>query len=717
MELNNLTLKAPYSGDISQGEDKDMKTMFESNSGEYFSSTIREHIQNSIDAKSDNQDTVIVTLTRKKMNLSFYPFEELSRIIDLCIEKLKFNARGSEAALKEITTYHMLKEIKDRVKNLNPSSVPCVLIEDNCKGINGETRFPNFTEGKTRAQELFNKNESVKDIAESSKLGAFGVGKFTAFLISDLLTVFYDSSFKGKRKFIGYSKLISYIDKQDNDQIFAPNVFYGSPNPDYKNESDWHHYQSEALLRTVNGDGLTTVIPNFETEDISWAEKVKFYGISSFFQKIFDGSLEIVVNDEIHNNHTLINSKTVKKTFLQMELTDEIKNENEIEYLLTKTFVDGENDIYQKTIEEIDINIKKGFEGKLTVEVYKNQELAELLENKSYDLKKNFRIVRQGMLTRDVRYPKKVVPSMDLSICGFVYFKDSPKLEGILNLLETQSHDSHSERRIKEKNRIDPNFPSVGQVRRNFITPISKGIREIILKYSDLSFDENETYDFTIDDIGFESDSEKKESSYFRTITLGKKNVEKTKEKSFVPKLSISGDGNMHDSSVSDNQGEDGEILSPTFRLGGDGTRNTILPPSENRPTEVMPSGDKKGKVQKGSSNVRFVSKLEHKKGNKSRYLISLLNLSRDVVVDISLKQQSVQGQNYTSFKLTDFIDFYSNKKYTFLPSVSSKYRIPVGYRINKVGIESKQNKFIVDVVEPTDTLSVFQINFTNEHS
>ena len=50
----------------------------------------------------------------------------------------------------------------------------------------------------------------------------------------------------------------------------------------------------------------------------------------------------------------------------------------------------------------------------------------------------------------------------------------------------------------------------------------------------------------------------KKESSYYRSLTIGK-NVEKTKEKSFVPKLSISGDGNLHDSSVSESQGEDGE--------------------------------------------------------------------------------------------------------------------------------------------------------------
>ena len=51
---------------------------------------------------------------------------------------------------------------------------------------------PGFLTIQEAKQELrdFNKNESVKGIAEVSKLGAFGVGKFTAFLISDLLTVF-----------------------------------------------------------------------------------------------------------------------------------------------------------------------------------------------------------------------------------------------------------------------------------------------------------------------------------------------------------------------------------------------------------------------------------------------------------------------------------------------------------------------------------------------
>ena len=39
---------------------------------------------------------------------------------------------------------------------------------------------------------------------------------------------------------------------------------------------------------------------------------------------------------------------------------------------------------------------------------------------------------------------------------------------------------------------------------------ISKGIREIILKYSDLSFNENETHEFTIDDIGFDLGNEKR---------------------------------------------------------------------------------------------------------------------------------------------------------------------------------------------------------------
>ena len=93
-----------------------------------------------------------------------------------------------------------------------------------------------------------------------------------------------------------------------------------------------------------------------------------------------------------------------------MDLPKEIinENENEIEYLLAKTFVDGENNIYKKTVEEIDIKIKEGYIGKLTVEVYKNQELARILEDKPYDLKKNFRIVRQGMLTRNVKYPLRL---------------------------------------------------------------------------------------------------------------------------------------------------------------------------------------------------------------------------------------------------------------------------------------------------------------------
>ena len=91
---------------------------------------------------------------------------------------------------------------------------------------------------------------------------------------------------------------------------------------------------------------------------------------------------------------------------------------------------------------------------------------------------------------------------MDLSICD-LYISDSPKLDGILNLLETQSHDNHSVRRIKEKNKIDPDFPSVSQVKRNFITPPQRNKRNY-LKYSDLSFNENETHEFTIDDIGFD---------------------------------------------------------------------------------------------------------------------------------------------------------------------------------------------------------------------
>ena len=119
----------------------------------------------------------------------------------------------------------------------------------------------------TISQEIFNKNESVKGIGVQ-KLGAFGVGKFTAFLISDLLTVFYDSSFKGKRKFIGYSRLISHIDRENNDQIHAPNVFYGI-NPQRNNESDWYHYEQKPYLN-LDGDGLTTIIPNFETDDRSY---------------------------------------------------------------------------------------------------------------------------------------------------------------------------------------------------------------------------------------------------------------------------------------------------------------------------------------------------------------------------------------------------------------------------------------------------------------
>ena len=47
----------------------------------------------------------------------------------------------------------------------------------------------------------------------------------------------------------------------------------------------------------------------------------------------------------------IVNKNSVKQTFLQLDLPKEIinENENEIEYLLAKTFVDGENNIYKKT--------------------------------------------------------------------------------------------------------------------------------------------------------------------------------------------------------------------------------------------------------------------------------------------------------------------------------------------------------------------------------
>lgn len=258
-------------------------------------SLMRELIQNSLDAKRDDKDSVKIEIKISKKKTSDFPKRiNLKGIVEDCLDEYK----NEEKARVTLNSF---------VENLESDDHMLVSFFDtNTKGLEGTID----DEDSTFAQLIYG-NGSTNKNKSTSTAGSFGIGKNAPFAKAGIRTIFYETyNIKGNREYVGKAKLTTH--KSDGEKK-APNGYLNST--DVGNYELIEKYLGENRLpEGETGTGIH--IPfylfsksgrNFPVEQqIIMEEKYFIYDIiDNFMVSIYNGKLEANIQGEEINKSTL----------------------------------------------------------------------------------------------------------------------------------------------------------------------------------------------------------------------------------------------------------------------------------------------------------------------------------------------------------------------------------------------------------------------------
>lgn len=246
------------------------------------SNLIRESIQNSLDAKA-GQAPVKVECSLRDIPLSGFAGGELRQILDWAIQSPHNDDKGREQF-----------ELGKRLLDYN-DKMPTLCIKDsNTTGARDVQRLGNAPSqwwSLTKGSGLPAKDE--KDAA-----GSFGLGKHSAFAVTDLRTVLYSTAWRDagrlNRRFIGKAILVSHDDGEGNPRRATGYLSSGEPTaPPLKDD---------AVPRTfgLTEQGTAIYIPGYRLPPNSgrpaWQRARMANAIDNYFHAIVRGNLVVSVN-------------------------------------------------------------------------------------------------------------------------------------------------------------------------------------------------------------------------------------------------------------------------------------------------------------------------------------------------------------------------------------------------------------------------------------
>ena len=693
----------PSKSDTLKGGSETIETMFKnvSDKNDILSLTIRELVQNSLDNKKNEKVNVNIRL--ENIEYDFADFNSLDKCINDC---LKTEKKESER--------NRLFKLKSKIKEGFKSKT--LIIEDNSGGLDGESRIE-YNGEIPGLEKILGENFSDKD---PNDLGSFGVGKISALLASDIQTVFYVNSVDNNNKIIGKTLLSGYRSPKSMDYS-GPEIYCGEPkeiNNSIKIDYSDCDLKTYNLLRKIDGDGLSTIIPIGEKIDdfpISWLNRAIFSCINSYFQKIESDRLEVIIEDIETNEKIFINKSSYKRLYRELEevfqgedLDFEINKLN-FNYLLLRPVILGENPI-KKIKEELKFNLFKenGIEEKFNsyaeITFYENEKLEELidLERLTNDYKYNFRIIRNGMLIRNFQLPnyKNNKSLQSYKYSGIVEFKnimgEHSISDKVIGPMETQSHDNLA---IEKINDLYINNASK-TVEKKLIYPLTKIITSTIKELTNTENKSLDSIEINIDVEGKALEGLGIKNLYYRNlIDL----IEEKKKTEIKPPGSLSGKGNSDETILSKGNEEVGGVEEIVFPDNpGDG--NPSISNIGSRPGDKSDEGnmDDRGNNQireKTSYNqIEIRSKRISKTPSNSKYVIQCIGeFSSDS--KIHLYQNSIDNNRaILSFKIFeikcngvvfDKSDWIPYKKYI---------------EINKVPTGVDKLNFEITLLEPANS-------------
>ena len=274
-----------YEGPGDQGINDGGISMFKGS--QLYNSLAREICQNSLDAKANGENTVIVKFKCATLNKKDYP--SLSGLVEV------FNECRVSWAKRMNTKLQNFLDDADNV--LSNDDIDCLIISDsNTTGLSG-VKKPEDERSKWRA---LTSSDGVTDKDDGSG-GSYGIGKSAPFACSSLRTVFYNTYAKedGIKAFQGVARLVSH---NHNGKKTLGTGFY-------LNNETWDPIfdTEKCLLRDLINRkeyGTDVVIAGFK-KTATWDEDIEKAVIQNFFVAIAKNELIVEINDIRLDSNTL----------------------------------------------------------------------------------------------------------------------------------------------------------------------------------------------------------------------------------------------------------------------------------------------------------------------------------------------------------------------------------------------------------------------------
>lgn len=514
-----MKLISPISGGNPKGADKASAMAFKnslSGSLNDYQVLIREHLQNSSDAfnKSSSYEKLKFKISRTKLNLSNADLDGLLNLY-----------KDYKASTNVDTEKSAMEQAIRGIENLKGdySNIWVLRIEDNAGGLDGTST----QDYKTGSGRILSEYMTDKESYGKGSKGSFGVGKITGFvLLNKTFTVFYYNRHKSNDRdyLIGKVKLPTYF---KGDVLYEENAIIGNPikNKSGISISTWiEPDENQRSFRSLHEEGLSTIIPQFEEPkktDDEWSGIISYSILHSFFKMFESDEIEVEIQDDLNNEVLKIDVNNYKEVYDRIGTTNFINQpgyiKNKYDYLVTKPFVFNRDE--GKKVFDIDLKVTTEYFGKAMLTLYENQELKEFFElnkqqisNIDSEARKSVRLLRDGMLLRESRYPATAYPICELS--GYVQFEQ--KLNEIVRAGENLRHDDFNYKNLDDDN---VGFPAKSTVHQKFYNPLNAFVRDSIESIVRSSTIENEEYDVDINFSGSTSSANYK-PSFKRTSAL-----------------------------------------------------------------------------------------------------------------------------------------------------------------------------------------------------
>ena len=252
--------------------------------GAPYEALAREICQNSLDAKLDDAEKIVVEFSLFKYESSKLPgYNKLNEVLRNCYDywEKDNNKKG-------------IKFFEKSLECINNEYINILRISDfNTKGLDGSDKI-----------EYSNWNSLIKGNGVSNKEGgaggSFGIGKSAPYACSNLRTIFYSTlDYKGKTAFQGVSKLTSC--KLDG-YITTGTGYYGDT------ERNTPVLEQIVLDNKFNRktSGTDIYVIGFHEEE-NYKTQILSSVLDGFLVAIYDGRLEVRIDDIVVNKDSLHN--------------------------------------------------------------------------------------------------------------------------------------------------------------------------------------------------------------------------------------------------------------------------------------------------------------------------------------------------------------------------------------------------------------------------